>query len=126
MLSLAFLLLAQQPPVAAPDSAVQNEIVVIGEKLKAFGFKLKTKKGSTVCTITKTTGDPQIDQIGCDAMTQCFSSLNSRIEMIQDRKTPKATRRSMETELNKDLTACVKETRSDKIAELVNIRMNSR
>lgn len=67
----ALLLLAAQPaaPVAAPP---ENDIVIIGRKVRKIRFRIKLdKRGQTVCRITRSSGDPEIDSLACDTARPC-------------------------------------------------------
>lgn len=69
----ALLLLAAQPAVAAEaEPAVQDDIVIIGQKIRKFKFRIKLdKRGQVVCRITRSSGDPEIDRLACDAARPC-------------------------------------------------------
>jgi hypothetical protein len=65
----ALLLASVQTVVAAAESApAENDIVVIGRRVQRVKFTLKTNKsGQAVCRIKRTSGDPEIDGLACDA-----------------------------------------------------------
>jgi hypothetical protein len=64
------LLLAAQP--AAVPAASENDIVIIGQKVRKLKFRIKLDKaGRTVCRITRSSGDPEIDALACDAARPC-------------------------------------------------------
>ncbi|HEX8512128.1 MAG TPA: hypothetical protein VF688_03385 [Allosphingosinicella sp.] len=69
----ALLLLAGQPAVpAAASPRPENDIVVIGQKVRKIKFRIKLDKaGRTVCRITRTSGDSEIDSLACDAARPC-------------------------------------------------------
>jgi hypothetical protein len=67
------LLLAAQPAVTATPP--ENEIVIIGQKVRKIKFRLKTDKaGKAVCRIKRSSGDPEIDALACDAARVCMHS----------------------------------------------------
>jgi len=70
------LLLAAQPAAASVQPpASENEIVVIGRRVQKVKFALKTDKtGQAVCRIKRSSGDPDIDSLACDAARACESS----------------------------------------------------
>jgi len=117
----AMLLLLQTAPAAPPDeTAVANEVVIIGEKLKKWGARIHFTKTGTQCVIKTTTGDPEIDRIGCDALEKCWRPMMPRY--AETAKLPRVQRRAVEDPLNTELTNCVRETRSDMVAELAGRR----
>ena len=68
---------AQTPPVtapAAPDS-VEQQIVVIGEKLKSWKGSVAKAEGRLVCRTRTSTGDRKLDSIRCGAMLTCVRPL---------------------------------------------------
>ncbi|HEX9965237.1 MAG TPA: hypothetical protein VGB04_09665 [Allosphingosinicella sp.] len=73
----SLLLLAAQPAAAAgvQPSPAENEILVIGQRVRKIKFTVKTNKaGQAVCRIKRSSGDPDIDSLACDAGRACMSS----------------------------------------------------
>lgn len=116
MSMLAALLLASAP--AALPVAHADEIVVIGERLKAWRGKFGTKKGVASCRTTKSTGDREIDAIGCASMVTCLTPHAPQMQAIADMKLPRTERNRLLTEAMQPIGACVFERRGDAIAEL--------
>ncbi len=114
----AILLMTLQ--TAPDDTAVANEVVIIGEKLKRWGAGLHFTKAGAQCIIKQTTGDPEIDKIGCDALEKCWRPMIPLY--AQTAKFPRAQRRISEEPLNAKLTQCVRDERSDMVAELAQRR----
>ena len=107
-LSLALTLLAQQPAVAAPESAVQEEIVVIARKLATSRFTWKADDDSgewqlKKCKIRKSSGDIEIDAIVCSAIGKCLITLP-----------PKASK------LTREFNLCVNEKRRELVQALAD------
>ena len=119
MIALALLMLTA--PQDAPAETAE-EIVVIGEKMKQWNAAIRYRDGKAICTIKKSTGDPDVDRIGCDSMTQCFDAMRPRFDSTQDKALDRATRKQRLAEANTDLTACVVEKRGDMIAALAEKR----
>jgi hypothetical protein len=68
------LLLAAQPAPAADvqPGAMENDIVVIGQRVRKLKFRIKLDKaGRVACRITRSSGDPEIDRLACDAARPC-------------------------------------------------------
>lgn len=116
-MSMFAALLLATAPTAAP-AAPADEIVVIGERLKAWRGKFGTKKGVASCRTTKSTGDKEIDAIGCSALSACIAPHVAQMQAIADMKLPKAERNRRLTDAMQPVGACVVEKRSDAIAEL--------
>ena len=74
MIALLFLL-AAQPPAADAATTGENDIVIIGQRVRKLKFRLKTDKtGQAVCRIKRSSGDPDIDSLGCEAARACMNS----------------------------------------------------
>jgi hypothetical protein len=74
---IAALLLASAQPAVATDSGppTENEIVVIGQRVRKIKFTLKAnKEGQAKCRIKRSSGDADIDGLACDAARACMSS----------------------------------------------------
>jgi hypothetical protein len=70
----SLLLLAAQPVAAAgvPPSQAENDIVVIGQRVRKVKFRIRLDKaGRSVCRITRSSGDAEIDGLACDAARPC-------------------------------------------------------
>ena len=106
MTALVLLALSAQAPPAAEPVEVE-EVVVIAQRLRGWQGRLKGRDGQSVCTTTKSTGDPDIDAIGCAAATTCHQRLERKVLSMADRKLPRATRRAIRTEVGRELGACV-------------------
>lgn len=84
---LISLALAAVQPVAEP--AVDNEIVVIGNKLRDWRGNWRMRKGVLSCKTTRSTGDKAIDALGCDAMVACIAPIAPQIDAIDVKKVGK-------------------------------------
>jgi hypothetical protein len=107
-ISLALLLLVQQPPVAATESATQDEIVVIARKLATSRFTWKADDDSgewklKKCKIKKSSGDKEIDAIVCSAIGKCLVTLPPKANKLTD-----------------EFNSCVNEKRRELVQELAD------
>ncbi len=111
---LALLLLIQ-----ATTPAPVDDIVVIGQRLQRdFKADVRFGKAGAACKIRKSTGDAEIDRIGCTAMTTCFPQYQSRYQGTGDRAIKPETRKVMRAALNGEFTRCVDRQHQALIAEL--------
>jgi hypothetical protein len=72
----ALLLLAGQPavPASAAPPAAENDIVVIGQKVRKLKFRIRLDAaGKVVCRITRSSGDAEIDSLACAAARPCVT-----------------------------------------------------
>ena len=114
----------QVPPATAPE--VQREIVVIGSKLKNFRTRVWSKNGQMFCKTKKSTGDKDIDAIGCTSAATCMADLRPRLVASADRKLPAAERKRLANEVGRDWYTCTMAKREGMIAELAERRWQAR
>jgi hypothetical protein len=70
MILLAALALAAAPEASPPPP--ENDILIIGERVRKIKFRIKLDKaGQVACRITRSSGDPEIDRLACDAARPC-------------------------------------------------------
>ncbi|PAX08832.1 hypothetical protein [Sphingomonas lenta] len=112
-----------QAPIAEP--AVQEEITVIGRKLRDWRGSLKTRNGTVRCVTRKSTGDREVDQIGCDAMVTCFPRFEGEFKAVLSTTRDKAVRNRVNTEISRRLATCV-EQRHDELVETLADRRAAR
>ncbi len=111
---------AAAPP---PEGAVEEEIVVIGEKMKAWRATMRLSKKGADCKVRVSTGDPAIDRIGCTAMEQCWPEFLPHFEATRAKDVTAAERKTRTDALNKELGTCVMARRDAAIAELADRRV---
>ena len=106
-------------PAAAPDAAAVNEeVVVIGQKFRNWKVSLKTHKGVPQCTVKISSGDPELDKIGCDALTICMAEIRAQHDNKAERHVGGDVRREKHLSVNQQLSRCFKEKRDTAFAEL--------
>lgn len=85
MIAILMLLSAiQSAPDTAAGAPAEAEIVVIGRKARAvrWDYHVDKNREVTMCRVTKSSGDPDVDGLGCEATRQCASrGLRSSAQM---------------------------------------------
>jgi hypothetical protein len=119
------LALALQPVIAEP-AAKQQEIVVIGQKLKTWRGVIKTRKGIPTCKTRKSSGDKAIDAIGCDAMMACWLPQQDNLSNLKMTSLNKAEFDSLSKPIFEKIGTCLVEKREDGIAALASRRAASK
>jgi hypothetical protein len=118
------LLLALAMQIASdPVTARQDEIVVIGQKQKNWRGNLKHKKGVPFCKTTRSTGDKEIDKIGCDAMIICFPIHGSGLMKLAKQYKKKSEFNAAAKPIYAEMGNCVFKNRDQGISELANKRL---
>ena len=103
---------------AAPMTATQDEIVVIGQRLSRWTGKYEIRGAKMKCSTKTSTKDIEIDAIGCQAFRMCADTLQSRIAASDDTQLDRKARLAMKVELRRDLTDCVMVRRAELIEAL--------
>jgi hypothetical protein len=126
MLSLLALALAAAEPVAEPP--VDNEIEVIGRRLREWRGRWKFSGDAVTCKTKRSTGDKAIDAIGCDAMVQCIAPIAPQFDAIETSKLPKdeMNRRGNALLQEARIGECVAAKREAGIAALAEQRRSKR
>jgi len=122
MLALTLALTAQ----TVPDPETGQEIVVIGQKLKAWRAKVDFGKKGATCKIKQSTGDAEIDRIGCTAMEQCWPDFMPGFEATRAKGISAADRAAKTAALNQALGTCVMAKRETLVAALADKRATAR
>lgn len=126
MISFALAAAMAQASPATPPADAADDIVVIGRRLHKWRGRIATTIGITTCKTLVSTGDAEIDDIGCKALKTCWGPARPRVEAARDKHLSEDTRRQMLAAVTADLTACVKTTRDMLVAELADRRAAAR
>ena len=118
---LAVALITQSIP-AVPAETLEDEVVVIGNKLKAWRARVRKVDGQMRCAIVKSTGDRDVDLVGCNAMATCATQLEPQLQAVADRKLSRAARRTAQTQAESRLLPCMMNERTRLIEELAERR----
>ena len=122
MVLTAFLLLAPPVQAAAPAEALAQEVVVIGRKRKTWRATFRTGREGLTCRTRTSSGDPEIDALGCAAMTQCWPNVRAKFDASLTKGIANADRQLLQTEANATLTECVSAQHKKRIEALAIAR----
>jgi len=103
----------------APAAPVPEDVVVVGRRLARWKGRITTTLGVTDCRTTRSTGDRELDAVGCRALTGCWSEHRPRYEAARDKGLATDPRARMRAEAEAGLTACLKDRRDALVAQLV-------
>lgn len=113
---------AAPAPPAPPAAAQQQEILVVGERLRNWRGRMSHRNGSDRCETIASSGDAEVDRIGCSAMAHCFAQHRTGITEAFAR--PAASRAAHP--VNRQMGLCVRERRDLLIADLAERRYQAR
>ncbi len=103
-MSLSALFLQAAAPAPIPDR--DDSIVVVARKLKDWRARFWTENGKFHCRTTRSSGDAEIDAIGCTAAGTCFSRFQPRLLAAESRELDRSTRRKMKQSVIGEMGAC--------------------
>lgn len=126
LLALAIMQAQPTPPTPALEAETQQEIEVIGQRLANWRGRVSPAGQAMRCITERSTGDPEIDRIGCDTMVVCITPIRSRIQSAHDRSRSRSERRTLEAAYSRDLTACFTEQHDRRTADLAERRYQAR
>lgn len=119
---LALLVLLQAAQLAAADDAI-----VIGRRLdQDFKANVRFGKDGARCRVGKSTGDAEIDRVGCTALEVCVPPFESRLATARDRAIRPEVKKLMRGALAGELATCVGRERSAGVAALAARRRAAR
>lgn len=119
MLILITALLMAQQAMADPE---QTEIVVIGQKLSHWTGKYAIRGSKLRCSTKTSSGDRDIDDLGCRAFDACADQLAPQIAATDEKSLSKEVRLVMKESVKRDLSECVADKRVILIQELAKQR----
>lgn len=125
-LSTMFFALALQPAEPPPNVEVDRDIVVIGNKLKDWRARIYERRGKMLCQTRTSSGDKEIDAIGCTAMATCLTELRPRLIASVGRKRPATERKALNAAAAKEFGTCTMGRRDTLIADLAERRFQAR
>lgn len=129
MIAMALTALAlTQTEAPAVEPPLDNEILVLGNKLRDWRGSWRVRDGVVKCKTKRSTRDREIDAIGCGAMVTCMTPLVPQWQAIEDADLPKA---ELESRLNgllqsANVADCFRAVREQGIAALVAARRSKR
>jgi hypothetical protein len=123
---LSLLLSASQAAPATSPPTVAQDIVVIGERLRTWRARYSVRGSQVRCRTTRSTGDREIDAIGCASFETCISRLRARIDESDRTDLESSVRRMMKASIQRDLPPCVDARRDELIADLADRRFAAR
>jgi hypothetical protein len=114
----------QTPQVGAPApvETAQEEMLVVGQRLKNWRGEMQHRNGSDHCRTLVTSGDAEIDRVGCSAMAHCYA--NHRAGLTEAAARPAAARAGHP--VYRLMGVCVRDHRDLLIADLAERRYRAR
>jgi hypothetical protein len=75
---------------AASPPAADDDIVIIGRRVRKVKFTIRPDRaGRQICRIKRSSGDPEIDSLACEAARACAGAANGKKEAMLACLTPR-------------------------------------
>jgi hypothetical protein len=120
LLAAALLVTAGEPAASPP--ADNEQIVVMGRKLREWRGTWRSKKGVLSCQTKRSTKDAEIDAVGCRALLKCVPPVVPKMQAIAASKLPKAERQRQMDAASQALIPCFEREHQAGIAALADRR----
>jgi hypothetical protein len=111
---------------AVPVVTVPDEVVVTARRLKDWQGRASANEHGSRCRTTRSTGDKELDQIACDSMRWCITSLQAQAAGISQKGLPREVREQRTAALNSGMTACMEEQHTRRVTDLLDRRAAAR
>ena len=121
ILAALFLLAVQAAPAAAP-----SEVVVTARRLQDWRGKANGNARGTRCRTVRSTGDKDLDQVGCDSMRWCMGNLQRHAAAFAERGIAADVLKQRQAALNAGLTTCMTEQHERRVSDLLDRRAAAR
>lgn len=116
------LILAQGPAAGAPakpvDPKVAAQVPIIAGKLQQWQGTWGAAKGKLGCKTMRSSGDAEIDRIGCEAVIACVKPVYPELKAIADGAGAEADKKKRMAAKLATLEGCMKLNRGQGIAAL--------
>ncbi len=125
MSAVLALLLVQAGVAPAPvpaDDPVKQEILAIGEKMKAWKGGVYKRDGKLTCRLEQGSGDAQVDVIRCAALVRCVSPLAPKMDAISGSSLPEADRKRQLGEVLGSAKPCLDRFHVENVLRLARVR----
>ena len=118
MIGLIATSLLAATPVAQPPEGTEPPIVVIARKLDNWRGDWRINKGAFTCRTTRSSGDRDVDAVGCQAIQRCIGPQVSALRSLSASKLRKDEKRRQMNALIQSSAPCMSTKRNEAIAEL--------
>jgi hypothetical protein len=123
IVSTLLALAVQTSPTPDAGTPEEREIVVIGRQLRDWRGTWRLRSGKVACKTVTSTGDAEIDRIGCQAMINCIEPKVAAITAITAEKKDRATVQTRINEVIQGQMTCLETERNQGIDTLAAARV---
>ncbi len=123
IVSTLLALAVQTTPTPDAGTPEEREIVVIGRQLRDWRGTWRLRNGQVACRTIRSTGDAEIDRIGCQAMIICIAPKVAAITAITAETKDKATVQARINQVIQGQMTCLETERNQGIDTLAAARV---
>lgn len=125
MIVLLFALSLASPEDAAPPPA-DEDIIILANKLQRWTGKFQIRGTRRKCATVTSSGDAEIDEVGCQAFLACADQYQPETDASDARGIDSETRRARKTTLITHMRECISDRRVVLLRQLNARRSASR
>jgi len=107
---------------AATPAVGEDEIVVMGQRLNSWTGRYQIRGARRKCSTKKSSGDREIDKVGCVAFLECADKYQELIDAGDAKDIGRATRATLKQELISNMKTCIADRRIILLRELSSRR----
>ncbi|MEP9402598.1 hypothetical protein [Sphingomonas sp. VNH70] len=119
---VSLLILAGAQAAPPEQAAPSEEITVVARKLRDWRGNASKRDGVTRCVTRRSTGDAEIDAIGCRALTDCMPRFEPEILAVANSTAKRAERERLNAPIYQRMGVCFAERRETLVRELADRR----
>ncbi|MEG3182247.1 hypothetical protein [Sphingomonas sp. LT1P40] len=113
------------PVQIVPDDRAE-EVVILGRKLAGWRGSARMKDGRYTCRIRQSSGDKQIDAIGCMAMERCMTQVQPKVSAMLATNPSREQRTVLFEPINREMSGCMKQVHDSELERLADRRAAAR
>lgn len=107
---------------AATPAVGEDEIVVMGQRLNRWTGKYQIRGARRKCSTKTSSGDPEIDRVGCVAFLECADKYQELTNAGDAKGIDSATRSTLKQQLISSMKTCIADRRIVLLRELSSRR----
>src|SRR5438874_2516220 len=120
-------MLAQTAPPSVVDSQaeVERAVQAMNERLNEWSASIDTSGSLDTCKTIQSSGDPQLDALACQAMSDCAIKMQSIAAQLEDPSVSDVKKSKLVRKASGIVTTCVSNRRLELFKDLAKSRLQA-
>jgi hypothetical protein len=102
-----------QPSVPDAQTQIERAVQAMNDQLKRWSASIDSSGRLDTCKTIVSSGDPQLDSLACQAMSECTLMMHSITARLEDPAVAKADKEKLAREASGTATTCVATRRAE-------------